>query len=102
MADPATAATVAGMSTGVGLTAIGAGLAIAGGAIGTLTATAGINLVQPLLKNFWIDSSRASILVAKKTIQYDELGFMLAVMAALYQIMSYAKYYEMTKEIRKK
>ena len=44
------------------------------------TATAGLNLVQPLLKNFWIDTSRASILVAKKTIQYDELGFMLAVM----------------------
>jgi outer membrane protein TolC len=44
------------------------------------TATAGINLVQPLLKNFWIDSSRAAILVAKKTIQYDEFGFYLAVM----------------------
>jgi outer membrane protein TolC len=44
------------------------------------TTTAGINLVQPLLKNFWIDSTRASILVAKKTIQYDEFGFFLAVM----------------------
>jgi outer membrane protein TolC len=44
------------------------------------TTTAGINLVQPLLKNFWIDSTRASILVAKKTIQYDEAGFYLAVM----------------------
>ena len=40
------------------------------------TATAGLSLVQPLLKNFWIDSTRASILVAKKTIQYDEFGFL--------------------------
>jgi outer membrane protein TolC len=44
------------------------------------TSTASINLVQPLLKNFWIDSARASILVAKKTIQFDEYGFYLAVM----------------------
>lgn len=44
------------------------------------TTKAGLNLIQPLLKNFWIDSTRASILVAKKTIQYDELGFYLAVM----------------------
>jgi outer membrane protein TolC len=44
------------------------------------TTTAGINLVQPLLKNFWIDPTRAAILVAKKTIQYDEFGFYLAVM----------------------
>jgi len=44
------------------------------------TTTAGLNLVQPLLRNFWIDSTRSSILVAKKTIQYDEYGFYLAVM----------------------
>ncbi len=44
------------------------------------TTTASINLQQPLLKNFWIDSNRASILVAKKTIQFDEFGFYLAVM----------------------
>jgi len=44
------------------------------------TTTAGVTLLQPLLKNFWIDSSRASIQVAKKTIQYDEAGFYLAVM----------------------
>jgi outer membrane protein TolC len=41
---------------------------------------AGITLQQPLLKNFWIDPSRAVILVAKKTVQYDEFGFTLAVM----------------------
>jgi outer membrane protein TolC len=44
------------------------------------TTTAGVNLIQPLLKNFWIDSTRAAILVTKKTIQYDEYGFYLAVM----------------------
>jgi outer membrane protein TolC len=44
------------------------------------TTAASLNLLQPLLKNFWIDSSRASIMVAKKTIQYDEFGFYLAVM----------------------
>ena len=44
------------------------------------TTFAGITLDQPLLKNFWIDSSRAAILVAKKTIQYDQFGFTLAVM----------------------
>ncbi|HXR07040.1 MAG TPA: TolC family protein [Candidatus Acidoferrum sp.] len=44
------------------------------------TTTASINLQQPLLKNFWIDSSRATILIARKTIQYDEFGFYLAVM----------------------
>jgi outer membrane protein len=41
---------------------------------------AGITLDQPLLRNFWIDSSRATILIARKTIQYDELGFRLLVM----------------------
>jgi outer membrane protein TolC len=40
----------------------------------------GITLEQPLLKNFWIDSSRATILIAKKTVEYDELGFRMLVM----------------------
>jgi len=44
------------------------------------TTSASLNLIQPLLKTFWIDTTRASILVAKKTIQYDECGFYLAVM----------------------
>jgi outer membrane protein TolC len=44
------------------------------------TAFAGITLDQPLLKNFWIDTTRANILVAKKTIQFDEFGFYTAVM----------------------
>jgi outer membrane protein TolC len=36
---------------------------------------AGLTLDQPLLKNFWIDTTRATILIAKKTLQYDELAF---------------------------
>jgi outer membrane protein TolC len=44
------------------------------------TTTASINLQQPLLRNFWIDTNRAAILIAKKTIQFDEFGFYLAVM----------------------
>ncbi|HZM04548.1 MAG TPA: TolC family protein [Candidatus Saccharimonadales bacterium] len=41
---------------------------------------AGLTLDQPLLKNSWIDSARANILMAKKTIQYDELAFRQLVM----------------------
>ncbi|MGZ4964804.1 MAG: TolC family protein, partial [Limisphaerales bacterium] len=36
-----------------------------------------INLTQPLLRNAWIDSYRRDILIGKKTIKYDELGFRL-------------------------
>ncbi len=36
---------------------------------------AGLTLDQPLLKNFWIDTTRATILVAKKTVEFDELAF---------------------------
>lgn len=43
-------------------------------------AFSGITLDQPLLKNFWIDAPRAAILIAKKTLQYDELGFRFLVM----------------------
>lgn len=32
----------------------------------------GLTLTQPLLKNFWIDSSRLQILVAKNQLKYDE------------------------------
>jgi outer membrane protein TolC len=45
------------------------------------TTFAGITLDQPLLRNFWIDANRAAILVAKKTIQYDEFGFRMAVIS---------------------
>jgi len=41
------------------------------------TSRAGIDVRQPLLRNAWIDSYRRDILIAKKTIKYDELGFRL-------------------------
>ncbi len=36
---------------------------------------AGLTLQQPLLRNFWIDANRATILIAKKNLRYDQLGF---------------------------
>ena len=39
------------------------------------TSFAGLTLEQPLLKNFWTDTTRATILIARKTMQYDELAF---------------------------
>jgi outer membrane protein TolC len=48
-------------------------------------AFSGITLNQPLLKNFWIDSARATILIAKKTVQYDELAFRQLVMTNISQ-----------------
>ena len=40
----------------------------------------GVTLQQPLLKNLWIDSTRLAIMVAKKNLHYDELGFRFLVM----------------------
>jgi len=54
---------------------------------------AGLTLQQPLLKGFWIDTNRAAILTVKKTIQYDELGFRLAVMTNINQTED--AYYEL-------
>ncbi|MEO5804544.1 MAG: TolC family protein [Verrucomicrobiota bacterium] len=36
--------------------------------------SAGIDLAQPLLKNFWIDSTRQQILINKNTLKISELG----------------------------
>lgn len=38
-------------------------------------ATAAITVTQPLLKNFWIDSTRLRIAVAKNRLQYSQYGF---------------------------
>jgi outer membrane protein TolC len=34
----------------------------------------GINLTQPLLKNFWVDNNRLTILVSKNRLKYSEQG----------------------------
>jgi HAE1 family hydrophobic/amphiphilic exporter-1 len=38
------------------------------------TANVGVTLTQPLLKNFWIDSTRLNIRVAKNRLKYSEQG----------------------------
>src|SRR5664280_647425 len=38
------------------------------------TGTASFNVTQPLLRNFWIDSSRLQIRVAKNRLKYSEFG----------------------------
>ncbi|MGA2854512.1 MAG: TolC family protein, partial [Verrucomicrobiota bacterium] len=38
------------------------------------SANAGVTLTQPLLKNFWIDSTRLNIRVAKNRLKYSEQG----------------------------
>jgi outer membrane protein TolC len=40
----------------------------------------GVRLSQPLLKNFWIDSTRLNIAVAKNQIEWESEGFSLRVM----------------------
>lgn len=44
---------------------------------------AGINLTQPLLRNFWIDSSRLLIRIDKNRLKYDEYGLKLQMMQTL-------------------
>ena len=40
----------------------------------------GINLTQPLLKNFWFDGTRLNIAVSQNRLKYSELGLRLRVM----------------------
>jgi outer membrane protein len=47
------------------------------------TSFAGITLQQPLLRNLWIDSNRRDILIARKTIKYDEYAFRWKVMQVI-------------------
>jgi outer membrane protein len=44
------------------------------------SASAGIQLAQPLLKNFWIDSTRLNVKVAKNRLKYSELGLQSQIM----------------------
>lgn len=43
-------------------------------------AFAGLNLAQPLLKNFWIDSTRYNIMARRKDVQISELTLELQIM----------------------
>ena len=48
--------------------------------------SASINLSQPLLKNFWIDTTRLNIRVAKNRLKYSELTLKLQVMQIITQL----------------
>ena len=47
---------------------------------GNSVSSASINVVQPLLKNLWIDSARLNIRVAKNRLKYSELNLKLQIM----------------------
>jgi len=42
-----------------------------------------LGVTQPLLKNFWIDSTRLTIRVAKNRLKYSELGLKLRIMSTV-------------------
>ena len=46
-------------------------------------AQAGVNITQPLLRNFWIDNSRLVIFIDKNRLKYDEYGLKLQLMQTL-------------------
>lgn len=46
----------------------------------------GVQLSQPLLKNFWINSPRYQILVSRKTLKIDQLALRLQVMTVINNI----------------
>ena len=54
---------------------------------------AGISLTQPLLKNAWIDSTRQTILVNKKTLKIDELALRNQVITTVNSVQQ--AYYEL-------
>ncbi len=51
-----------------------------GKAFGSSSGGASLRLSQPLLKNFWIDSTRMNIMVSKKKLKESELGLRYQVM----------------------
>ena len=46
----------------------------------------GINMTQPLLKNFWIDNTRLNIRVGKNRVKYSELNLRLQVMQTITRV----------------
>jgi outer membrane protein TolC len=53
----------------------------------------GVQLTQPLLKNFWIDSTRLTIRVAKNRLKYSEQGLRLQVITSITDVEN--AYYEL-------
>jgi outer membrane protein TolC len=57
------------------------------------SANVGVTLTQPLLKNFWIDSTRLNIHVAKNRLQYSEQGLRLQLITSVSAVAN--AYYEL-------
>ncbi len=57
------------------------------------TANVGVTLTQPLLKNFWIDSTRLNIRVAKNRLKYSEQGLRLQLITSVTAVAN--AYYEL-------
>jgi outer membrane protein TolC len=55
--------------------------------------TIGVQLTQPLLKNFWIDNTRLTIRVAKNRLNYSEQGLRLQVITSVTDVEN--AYYEL-------
>ncbi len=53
----------------------------------------GVSLIQPLLKNLWIDTTRLTIRVAKNRLQYSEQGLRLQVITSVTAVEK--AYYEL-------
>ena len=54
-----------------------------GGSLQSDSAAASVNLIQPLLRNAWIDSARRAILVDKKQLKITELALRQQIMSTL-------------------
>ena len=55
--------------------------------------TIGVQLTQPLLKNFWIDDTRLTIRVAKNRLKYSEQGLRLQIITSVTDVEN--AYYEL-------
>jgi outer membrane protein TolC len=53
----------------------------------------GVSLTQPLLKNFWIDTTRLNIRVAKNRLKYSEQGLRLQLITSVTAVVT--AYYEL-------
>jgi outer membrane protein len=53
----------------------------------------GVSLLQPLLKNFWIDTTRLNILVAKNRLKYSEQGLRQQLITSVTAVVN--AYYEL-------
>jgi outer membrane protein TolC len=59
----------------------------------TSSGSIGVTLTQPLLKNFWIDTTRLTIRVAKNRLQYSEQGLRLQIITSVTAVAN--AYYEL-------